>query len=557
MRLSAVIRGTALAGARGLSSEAAGQQPRAPRRRVPADAPDLRGFMIRDRQELAKARKWSAEKRGQKAALRDKWNDAGAEKSYYLETYGCQMNEADSQVVESVLSRAGLVPSPAPEGADVVLLNTCAVRDNAEAKVWSRLNQLRGLRNRGGKRDALVGVLGCMAERLKDELLDHETLVNFIAGPDAYRDLPRLMQAAGSGQQAMNVQLSLEETYADIVPVRPQIEGISAYISIMRGCNNMCSFCVVPFTRGRERSRTLPSIEDEVRALSDQGYKEVTLLGQNVNSYWDQRSEGGDGYRAAPGFSNVYKLREGGGARFVDLLDAVSRVDPQMRVRFTSPHPKDFPPEVLQLIGERSNICNQLHMPAQSGSSSVLERMRRGYTRESFLSLIEEARTIIPNVAISTDMISGFCGETEEEHRDSVTLMEKVGFDQAFMFSYSERSKTHASHTMRDDVSDEDKLRRLQEVIDAFRGTATQAAEKFVGTEQVVLLEGESKRSTKESPQLAGRSDANKVCVWEPKEVPGLDGGPVSPKPGDYVRVKVLSAGTGTLYVEPLGVTRL
>eukprot|EP00960_Hanusia_phi_P025188 740130-Hanusia_phi.AAC.1 len=321
-----------------------------------------------------------------------------------------------------------------PEIANVLMFNTCAVRENAEQKVWERLKKIKSMLDnhpeRRWRQRASVGVLGCMAERLKKKLLETDRLVDFVAGPDAYRDIPNLLKAVESGQKAMNVQLSLEETYADVAPVRFDGNGVSAYISIMRGCNNMCSYCVVPFTRGRERSRTLQSIVEEVKDLSARGYREITLLGQNVNSYWDQTYAEGSGYLPYPGFNNIYKSRHGSGARFIDLLDKVSAVDSRIRIRFTSPHPKDFPPQLLQLIAERPNLCKSLHMPAQSGSSSVLARMRRGYTREAYMQLIEEAKSTIPGLSISTDIITGFCGETEEEHKETLSLLEEVKFNQ-------------------------------------------------------------------------------------------------------------------------------
>ncbi|KAK5934577.1 hypothetical protein CgunFtcFv8_014966 [Champsocephalus gunnari] len=317
-----------------------------------------------------------------------------------------------------------------------------------------------------------IGILGCMAERLKTELLEREKLVDVLAGPDAYRDLPRLLTVADGGQQASNVLLSLEETYADIMPVHHTTHGNSAFVSIMRGCDNMCTYCIVPFTRGRERSRPISSILEEVRMLSDQGVKEVTLLGQNVNSYRDASEHqlcSSGATRLSEGFQTVYRRKEGG-LRFSDLLDRVSRIDPDMRVRFTSPHPKDFPDEVIHLIAERGNICTQIHLPAQSGSSKVLKAMRRGYTREAYLDLVQNIRRIVPEVSLSSDFISGFCGETEEDHLQTLSLIREVGYNVGFLFAYSMRKKTQAYHRLEDDVPAEVKQRRLQGVYHSFQG---------------------------------------------------------------------------------------
>ncbi|EKX39298.1 hypothetical protein GUITHDRAFT_160013 [Guillardia theta CCMP2712] len=471
------------------------------------------------------------------------------------------MNSSDSEIVASIMQSSGYHRVEQPENANVLMFNTCAVRENAEQKVWERLKKIKSMLDhhpdRRWRQRASVGVLGCMAERLKKKLLETDRLVDFVAGPDAYRDIPNLLNTVESGQKAMNVQLSLDETYADVAPVRYDGNGISAYISIMRGCNNMCSYCVVPFTRGRERSRTLESIVNEVKDLSAKGYREITLLGQNVNSYWDQTFSEGSvlcpkriraGYVSYPGFNNIYKSRHGSGARFIDLLDQVSAVDSRIRIRFTSPHPKDFPPQLLQLIAERPNLCKSLHMPAQSGSTSVLARMRRGYTREAYMQLIEEAQKTIPGLSISTDIITGFCGETEEEHQETLSLLEEVKFYQAFMYAYSERSHTHAKHNMPDDVPQEIKSRRLQEIIDTFRKNAAESCLNELGKEHVVLIDGPSKRSSPEMPQLVGRTCTNKLCVWDVKS----DELNLSLAPGDYVKVKVLDANAATLKVQPL-----
>ncbi|EJK61235.1 hypothetical protein THAOC_18317 [Thalassiosira oceanica] len=493
---------------------------------------------------------------------------------FHLKTYGCQMNVNDTDIVRSILldnhketsrehggASGGDGPPPlrfeevADEvQADVLLTNTCAIRDNAERKVWQRLHTLRahdrnfpldgddgtkgdGLMGRTkearkqaqagrrGGRKRIIGVLGCMAERLKEDMFEQGT-ADVVVGPDAYRDLPRLISVLAapslpnrdgdSGTQgapsipterAVNVQLSLDETYASITPVRANPDDVSAFVSVMRGCNNMCSYCVVPFTRGRERSRDLESVVGETRRLLDEeGIREVILLGQNVNSYHDGRGgrsrnvSNGDGgtYRTSnDGFSNVFRARHGGGHRFADLLEAVSSLSPELRVRFTSPHPKDYPPELLSLMAERPNVCSHLHMPAQSGSSAVLERMRRGYSREAYLDLIADARSAIPGVSISSDFIAGFCGETEAEHLETLSLMKEVRYDQAFMFAYSMRGRTHAHRTMADDVPEDVKARRLSEVIDVFRRNVQARNEEVeVGTARLVLVEGESKRST-------------------------------------------------------------
>jgi MiaB/RimO family radical SAM methylthiotransferase len=363
-----------------------------------------------------------------------------------------------------------------------------------------------------------------MAERLKEGILQ-DGLADLVVGPDAYRELPSLVSQLLSDddiEQAVNVQLSLEETYADVTPVRRNPDDVSAFVSVMRGCNNMCSFCVVPFTRGRERSRPFESIINEVKYLVEiEGIKEIVLLGQNVNSYHD-KSEAAVAAKPAneyttsnDGFSNLFRLRGGSGYYFSDLVEAVSDISPELRVRFTSPHPKDYPPELLQLMAERANVCNQLHMPAQSGSSSVLQRMRRGYTREAYLQLLDDVKSTIPDVAISSDFIVGFCGETPEEHQDTLTLMEQVQYEQAFMFAYSMRGKTHAHRKMQDDVPEEVKQARLQQVIDTFRTQVQRRNDEVeVGRLRLVLVEGPAKRSTPENPTWSGRTDQNKRIVF-------------------------------------------
>jgi len=460
------------------------------------------------------------------------------------------MNSNDSDIVRAVLfnntdKNLHYEEVSSTHEADVVLLNTCAIREHAERKVWHKITELSSLQMKFKKQKQVIGVLGCMAERLKDDLFQSGQ-VDLVAGPDAYRDLPNLLGSlydaneqdddCGSNRSVMNVQLSLDETYADITPVRKYKDDVSAFVSIMRGCNNMCSYCVVPFTRGRERSREMTSIlEESLRLFEQEGVKEICLLGQNVNSYHDasaeaimQQSQSKYQYSTSnDGFSNLYRLRggNGGGYFFADLLEGVSNISPELRVRFTSPHPKDYPPELLQLMAERSNICNQLHMPAQSGSNEILRCMRRGYTREAYLELIENVRsTIGEDVAISSDFISGFCDETDQDHADTIDLMERVVFDQAFMFAYSMREKTHAHRKMEDNVPHEIKKQRLAEVIDTFQRLVQRKNEQCeVGKVRLVLVEGESRKSTKQDPQLNGRTDQNKRVYFknEPCSISG------------------------------------
>jgi MiaB/RimO family radical SAM methylthiotransferase len=435
------------------------------------------------------------------------------------------MNVNDSDIVRSLLLESGLREVSDENAADILLTNTCAIREGAERKVWHRL---RDLRSRHKKRK-VVGVLGCMAERLKTDLFQ-DGLADLVVGPDAYRDLPRLVadlipEEANEQDvvgQAVNVQLSLDETYADITPVRRNADDVSAFVSIQRGCSNRCSFCIVPFTRGVERSRPMESIVNEIKKLHfDEGVNEVTLLGQNVNSYHDkseaaiqERPESGY-HMSNEGFRSRIR-RDMGGYFFADLLEAVSDISPHLlRVRFTSPHPKDYPPELLSLMAERPNICNHLHMPAQSGSSSCLKRMKRGYTREAYLQLIENVHSMIPDVAISSDFITGFCDETEEEHAETVSLMRRVRYDQAFMFAYSVRGKTHAHKTMEDNVPEDVKQRRLREIIDVFHEKVQEKnEEREVGRLRLVLLEGESRRSKPGARQWNGRTDQNKRIIF-------------------------------------------
>ncbi|PJF18722.1 putative cdk5 activator-binding protein [Paramicrosporidium saccamoebae] len=459
--------------------------------------------------------------------------DSRPAKRVFIETYGCQMNFSDTEIVIGVLQKSGRYTiSKDVEEADVVLLMTCAIRENAEAKIWSRLDALGGIekRKRGG---LTVGVLGCMAERLKSELLEKRRNVDLVCGPDAYRDLPRLLEGAFDGVSGINVMLSADETYADIAPVRTDSSKKSAFVSIMRGCNNMCAFCIVPFTR----SRPIESIVEEVQRLSDEGLKEVTLLGQNVNSYCDlsiMESTPSVAVEMSRGFRTVYKPTIGG-KRFVDLLERVSSIDKNMRIRFTSPHPKDFPDDLLFLMRDRPNICKQIHLPAQSGSTAVLERMRRGYTREAYIELVEHIREIIPNVSLSSDFIAGFCGETEADHQDTLGLLETVGYDMAYMFAYSMREKTMAHRRFEDDVPEADKKRRLAEIIAKFYEIMGSRVEKSVGRHELVLVEGDSKKSNLD---LAGRSDGGRNVVFPRQATLDLMSNTMRfPVVGDYVHL--------------------
>ncbi|MCS7027627.1 MAG: tRNA (N6-isopentenyl adenosine(37)-C2)-methylthiotransferase MiaB [Bacteroidia bacterium] len=430
----------------------------------------------------------------------------------YIETYGCQMNFSDTEIVASIMLKMGFKTETNPKNADVIFLNTCSIRENAEQKVWERLKQYRAIKKHNPK--LIVGVLGCMAERLKAKLLEQEKLVDLVVGPDAYRDLPRLVSEVDSGQKAVNVLLSLEETYADISPVRLHSNGVSAFISIMRGCNNMCSFCVVPFTRGRERSREVKSILKEVEELLQEGYKEVTLLGQNVDSYQYQNTN------------------------FAQLLEMVAQMDKNLRVRFTTSHPKDISNELLETMAKYDNICKYIHLPVQSGNNRILEKMNRNYTREWYLERVQTARSIMPQIALSTDIIAGFCSETEEEHQDTLSLLQEVRYEHAYMFKYSERPGTLAARKYPDDVPDEVKTRRLNEIIALQTQISKEKNLADIGKVFTVLVEGPSKRSETE---WCGRNDANKMLVFPKTE--GL-------KKGDYVQVKVKQATSATLIGE-------
>ncbi|XP_063625713.1 CDK5RAP1-like protein [Cydia splendana] len=472
----------------------------------------------------------------------------------YFDVYGCQMNLNDTEIVWSILKKEGFEKTEIEEEADIFLVMTCAIREGAESKIWHRLDHLRGFKRRRAQknkdRPVKIGLLGCMAERLKTKLIEIEKAVDVVAGPDSYRDLPRLLALTESGQTAVNVLLSLDETYADVVPVRLNQDSVSAFISIMRGCDNMCTYCIVPFTRGRERSRPLRSIVDEARLLADRGVKELTLLGQNVNSYRDPRENPDDerlDTQLAKGFKTVYKPKKGG-LRFADLLDQVSAAVPDMRVRFTAAHPKDFPDEVLQVINERPNICKLLHLPAQSGSSTVLERMRRGYTREAYLQLVEHVKNTIPGVGLSTDMICGFCGETDEEFEETMTLMQQVDYNIAFLFPYSMREKTAAHRRYKDDVPDSVKKLRHNRMIQLYRTKSQALNESEIGNTHLVLIEG----TVPKTGQFLGRNEFYMKVVFDQCEIESQDGGKVSMKPGDFVAVRITGAKSSVLTGVPM-----
>ena len=446
----------------------------------------------------------------------------------YIESYGCQMNFSDSEIVASILAEEGYATTDRPEEADLVLLNTCSIRDKAEQTVLNRIDGLKHLKGRNP--DLKLGVLGCMAERMREDLLEKKQLVDLVVGPDAYRSLPQLLDEVGTGQKAVNVLLSRDETYDDIAPVRLGRNGVTAFISIMRGCDNMCAFCVVPFTRGRERSRDPETIVQEARDLVAQGYREVTLLGQNVDSYrWNVDSRGQVKDPAKPVTD------------FADLLALVAGVDPLLRVRFSTSHPKDMTDKVLQVMAAHPNICEYIHLPVQSGSSSVLQRMNRGYDRAWYLDRIAAIRRILPGAAISTDLIAGFCGESEDDHADTLSLMDEVRYDMAYMFKYSERPRTLAARKYADDVAEDVKGRRLQEIIDRQMAHGLERNRQHVGKVQEVLLEGVSKRSAE---HLFGRNGQNAVVIvarhFEGREL----------MPGDYIEARVLSATSGSLQGE-------
>jgi tRNA-2-methylthio-N6-dimethylallyladenosine synthase len=454
----------------------------------------------------------------------------------YLESYGCQMNFSDSEIVASVLTGAGYSITTDHQEADVIMLNTCAIRENAELRVRQRLHDFKARKKNNPS--LIVGMLGCMAERLKSKLLEEEKLVDLVAGPDAYRDLPALITTVDSGQKAVNVLLSREETYSDISPVRLGSNGVTAFISIMRGCDNMCSFCVVPFTRGRERSRDPQSIIDEARQLFENGYREITLLGQNVDSYlWWGGGQKKDLEEALVADALNHRLPEKEQQRFTtfaDLLDRVARIHPKLRIRFSTSNPRDMTDAVLHVMAKHDNICKYIHLPVQSGSSTVLNRMNRGYTREQYLDRIRSIKTILPGCGISTDLIAGFCGETEEEHQETLNLMNEVAFDFAYMFKYSERPGTAAAKKLTDDIPEEIKTKRLQEIIALQMQLSLASNQADVGKTFEVLVEGVSKKSEE---YLFGRNSQNKVVVF-PKQ---------SLRPGDYVHIRVNHCTAATL----------
>lgn len=437
----------------------------------------------------------------------------GNGRKLFIETYGCQMNVGDSEIVVSIMQREGYVYTDSIGEADVILINTCSIRDNAEQRIWGRLSEMRRLRK--SKPSLIVGIIGCMAERLKEKLVEGDYGVDVVAGPDAYRDLPSLVRDAESGGKGVNVMLSREETYAEISPVRLDRNGVSAFIAIMRGCNNYCSYCVVPYTRGIERSRDAETIVAEARELFDNGYREVTLLGQNVNSY------------------------RTGDVDFPELLRRVAAISPLLRVRFATSHPKDMSDRLLETMASMPNICRAIHLPAQSGASTMLERMNRKYTREWYLDRVAAIRRYMPDCAISTDLIAGFSGETEEEHMQTLSLMREVGYEFAYMFKYSERPGTFAHRHLKDDISEEVKTRRLTEIIELQNTLSEQSNRRDIGKEFEILVECTSKRS---KSQLSGRTSQNKMVVF--------DRG--NHNIGDYVRVRITGCSSATLFGEEI-----
>lgn len=429
----------------------------------------------------------------------------------YIETYGCQMNFADSELVMGILKAKGFELAKNIDEANVILLNTCSIRDNAEQKIHSRLDHLKGVKKNNPT--AVIGILGCMAERLRKNLIEEKKIVDLVVGPDEYRRLPEFIDLAYGGEKGIGVKLSRTETYDDIIPFRE--DGLSAWISVMRGCDKFCTYCVVPFTRGRERSRALDSIVEEVKNLESRGFKEVTLLGQNVNSYFYEEKD------------------------FADLLAASAKAAPSMRIRFTTSHPQDLSDKLLYTIAEHENICNYIHLPVQSGSNRILELMNRTYTIEHYLNLIDKARKIIPNVSFSTDIIAGFPTETNEDHNATLEVMRAVRYDGAYMFKYSPREGTKA-YQMNDDVPDEIKTKRLNEIIDLQQKISWEINQSLIGKEETILIESLSKKS---EDFYSGRTDSNKICIVPKSENFSI---------GDYVRVKINRATSATLFGEPI-----
>ncbi|SDC14169.1 tRNA (N6-isopentenyl adenosine(37)-C2)-methylthiotransferase MiaB [Niabella drilacis] len=452
------------------------------------------------------------------APFKDDPNSYG--KQFYIESYGCQMNFADSEVVAAILNKEGFGATRNVEDADLIFINTCSIREKAEQTVRKRLTDFKKLKT--GKPGTLIGVLGCMAERLKSKFLEEEKLVDIVVGPDAYRSLPRLVSEANEGQKSVNVLLSREETYADIAPVRLNSNGVSAFVSIMRGCNNMCSFCVVPFTRGRERSRDAGSIINECRDLFDQGYKEVTLLGQNVDSY-----------HYIPGNGT-----EANAVSFANLLEQVALISPELRVRFSTSHPKDITDDVLHTMAAYENICKCIHLPVQSGSTRILQLMNRTYTREWYMKKVDRIRELLPGCSITSDIIAGFCTETDQDHQDTLSIMDYSNYVYGYMFYYSERPGTLAQRRYQDDVPLEVKKQRLQEIIEKQNQLSLADYKKDIGQTCKVLIDGDSKRS---SEQWVGRNSQNKVVIF-----PKLENG--RHKKGDYVQVQINDCTQATLF---------
>ncbi|MAO46898.1 MAG: tRNA (N6-isopentenyl adenosine(37)-C2)-methylthiotransferase MiaB [Crocinitomicaceae bacterium] len=443
-------------------------------------------------------------------------------KKLFLESYGCAMNFSDSEIIASILAKEGYSTTNEERDADLILVNTCSIREKAEERVRNRLKTFK--RYKSNNRSLVVGMLGCMAERLKDKLLEEEKLVDLVVGPDAYRDLPSLIEKVEGGQKSVNVLLSREETYAEINPVRLDNKGVTAFISIMRGCDNMCSFCVVPFTRGRERSRDPHSIIAEAQDLYDKGYREVTLLGQNVDSYkWNIDNKG------------VIKDPEKPVVRFAELLEMVAKVHPDLRVRFSTSHPKDMTDDVLHAIAKYENLCKYIHLPVQSGASTMLKRMNRGYTREWYMDRIAAIKRIIPDCELSTDIIAGFCGETEEEHNETLSLLKKVGFIMAYHFKYSERPRTLAERKFEDDIPEEVKSERLAEIIKVQRVEALKRTSGLVGRTYKVLVEGPSKKNPEE---YCGRTTHNTMVIFPKGDA----------EVGKYVNVKTTDCTSITLF---------
>ena len=435
----------------------------------------------------------------------------GEGRKLFIETYGCQMNAGDSEIVVSIMQQEGYRYTENIDEADIILINTCSIRDNAEQRIWGRLSAMRQLKRR--KPSLIVGIIGCMAERLKEQLIEKGTGVDIVAGPDSYRSLPELVRTAEDGAKGINVELSKEETYAEIAPVRLDRNGVSAFIAIMRGCNNYCAYCVVPYTRGIERSRDPQTIVAEARTLFENGYREVTLLGQNVNSY---------------SFGEV---------GFPELMAMVAEISPLLRVRFATSHPKDISDRLLEVMARYDNICKAIHRPAQSGSNEMLKKMNRKYTREWYLERIAAIRRYMPDCAISTDLIAGFCGETLEDHQQTLSLMKEVGYASAFMFKYSERPGTFSARHFEDDIADNEKTRRLNEIIALQNSLSVVSNEAEIGKVRQVLVEGTSKRSDE---QMCGRTSQNKMVIFDRGDH----------KAGDYITVKITSCSSATLFGE-------